>query len=218
MIKVKINNKTHQIKRLSELTTDQFNRMYLDGNVDDLLKYLAFFVDMQYEEFIKSDIKCDNLESLHFQIFDVNPEEVIKREKEVLEYKGQKIKTEDIQLNNVGKHYLYDMYFQLYRDDRINIFELSVRALAIAFLPEDKSADMSEAENIYRELKKSNWMQILPVGFFLFKRYKRKRISSWRLWIHSTLILKAIHLKALYSTKKASSIQKKQRSKNYAKY
>ena len=216
MIKLKINGDTHLIKPLSELSFDQFNRMYLDGNVDDLLKYLAFFVEMDYNDFIKSDLKCANLDSLHYQIFDVNPEEIIKRNKEVLIFNGEQIKTEDIQLNNVGKHYLYDMYFQLYRNDNINIFELSIRALSIALLSDKESADMLAAEDNYDELKKSNWMQVLPVGFFLFKKYKRKKINSLRLWIHYTLILKAIRLKALFSTKKASSIQKKRRSKNYA--
>lgn len=192
---IAINKTKYEIPVTSDLTCSQFNKIFIINKVTSLDHYLSLFTDIEQEKILESKISSYTVSALHAFIFDVDIEETIKNKKNTFKYEGDIYKAKDLELDTFGKEYYYDLYLQRCKAGKINEFQLSLYALAIAITP---SLD-DTIEKIYNKLLTYSWIKVAPVSFFLLKKYKNKKKHLTTELKTFTRVLKVVKLKMLAS-------------------
>lgn len=212
MIPIKIDGKEFQIKKLSELSFWEFNEIIIKKECIDLPQYLAAQCDISVKRLLNSKLTTASMPALFQEVFNVVVDDVIKDKKETVEIQGAVRAMSNVEINTFGKSYLFELKRIKHEEKAINLYELSVYALAIGLSGE---GDGSDVEVIFNDLLKQNWMKVLPQAFFLHKTTKASRIGRVLLSMIYIGGLKAIRLKMAYYLKKLRKSEKKLRSKNY---
>jgi hypothetical protein len=175
---ITINKKAYEIKAISELTFEEFNKIVVLGSATDLKEYLALFCDIPLEELLASELKGASIPALHKMIFNVDIESVLKDKKHSLQWNDKTLLMSDISMKTLGNSYMFEIYRQAYEAKKINQYELCIYALAIALT---NTQDMSVINKACARLKQSNWMKVLPQGFFLVKNSSLRRINLMKI-------------------------------------
>lgn len=153
MIPIKINGKKYQIKSISELTTSDFIEL---SKIEDLtfVKYIAFQTGLSLEEAFYC-VTSNAIEKGIGIMPDVTVLKFCKRfdKKKLIETVGQRHQLETC--NKTG-------------------LELLVYALAVA---QAKSNNSDDVDHLYRLYMQQPFHEVLPSGFFFFKKYRFGRQS-----------------------------------------
>lgn len=205
MITLKINGKTRNITPVSKLSFKAFNRIIIEGKVTDLKDYLSIYLDMDLAELMDAEIKSNSLPALHQSIFDVDFEEAIKTTPKTFTYEDHIYLVDEIRLSTFGKNYFFDLFHTQQKQGKINAYELSLYALAIAV---SKNNDIGEVEKIYQDLSQKNWRLVLPAAFFLLKRFIKRRKGSILLLIRFIMELKRIKWLSMSSLRRLSRLER----------
>lgn len=193
MVRLNINGKNHSITPVSKLSFESFNRIIVQGKVSDLKDYLCLFTDMPISELMEAEIKTASMPALHQSIFDCDIEETIKRKPNTFtSNSGEIFILDELRLNTFGKHYWFDLYTQLHKQGKINLYQLYLYALSIAI---SSGNDMKAVEVVYKDLQVRKWVDVLPAAFFLGRKFAKKKKGSIKSWITSMLELKEITLR-----------------------
>jgi len=203
-MRIKINGNSFDIKSISNLSFNEFNKILIEGKVASLDEYLALFTEIPIDQLLKSKIKGVTIEAVHKFIFNIDIEKQLKEHKDTVTHRDMVYLVEKLELETFGKAYYYDLYFQRYKANQINHYQLCMYALAIALSP---TLD-DNIEQIYNELSLEKWTEFLPVAFFLAKKYRKPRTDSIKLLIACTLGLKMIKWRT-YLLKKKLTLQAK---------
>lgn len=174
---VKINKKPYSLKPVSKMTFDEFNKIIVKGKVTDLTEYLSLYCDIPADELIHSKLQGASIPALHQSIFNVNISQVMKERKDTVKYDDTIYLVRELALETFGQQYMFDMYRQ---EKDLNIYELSIYALAIAL---SESMDTTMIEHYYSKLCAMPWIKILPQGFFLAKKFSGSRMNSLKLYL-----------------------------------
>jgi hypothetical protein len=206
MLRLNINGKNHSITPVSKLSFDSFNRIIVQGKVSDLKDYLSLFIDIPISEMMDAEIKASSMPALYQSIFDLDIEGTIKRKPKTFTSNGGEVFIiDELRLNTFGKHYWFDLYMQLYKQEKINLYQLYVYALAIAI---STGNDMKAVDVVYKDLIVRRWVEVLPAAFFLGRRFSKKKKGSIRLWITSILELKEITLRGMLTLRRLRHTEK----------
>ena len=205
-MKVRIDNREFQIKRLSELSFFEFNEIILKAKAVDLPDYLSVQCNIPVKDLMESELRGISLPSLYAQLFDVNIDDIISDKKKTIEFRDSIRSMSSVSINSFGKSYSFELRSQKVNEDNGSIYELSLHALAIALSDDPEAGDSGE---IYKELCSMNWMKVLPQAFFLFKLTKTSRIK--RLLLSMTYIggLRVIRSTMEFCLKRLRELEKK---------
>lgn len=190
MVKLKLNGKKYSVKSVSELTFNEYNRVIIKAKALDLPEYLAVMTGILPEKIMNAKLDGASLPAIYNTLLDVQDHNaVVKTKKHTVEFRGEIISMDSIELDTVGKSYLFSTVCS---SKKLNDFEKSVYALAVGLA--DK-LDMEEVRGIYQELIQINWRNVLPQGFFLLKKQTKGRLESLVLSLNCTVRLKKIQRK-----------------------
>ena len=200
MQKIKINGARYSIPSISELTFYQFNEIIVKGQVTTFAEYISIFIDLPMDELMKSEFSGASLPSLNQLLFNVDIDSVMSEEKKTVKYNDINYAMSDLSPGTFGKNYYFDLFHGSQRNGRINYYELCIYALATGLAKEN--AGMIEINEIGVKLGLMNWMEVLPQGFFLAKKYSKSRKISIKWWLNCILPLKVTKWKMkLYGRK-----------------
>jgi hypothetical protein len=173
-MKIKVNGKGYEVRSLSQLSFDEFNKVLVKAKVSGLDEYLSIFLNMEKVDLMNAKIKSYTVEALHRFIFDIDVTDKVKNPPRVIEYDDRHYTLESLDLDTFGKSYYYDLYKQREKAGQINQYQLYMYALAIALSP---TLD-DEIEKIHKTLCSSKWTHYLPAAFFLAKKYRPRSMHS----------------------------------------
>lgn len=191
MIEITINKKPYKIKSISELTFAEFNKIFVLAKVTDIREYLSVMTDISIEDLMSSVMTGATLETLYTLIFNVDIEATIKQEKATIKQGGKIHLMTDLSLETFGKAYYHDLYLQKYNAKVLNEYEIFIYSLAIALV---ENLD-NGIEGTYNELAAMRWTDVLPQGFFLAKRYRRRSMTLTQHWKACILTMRKTNLK-----------------------
>jgi len=197
-MKLNINGKRHSVKSLSELTFKEFNKVLVKAKVGGLDEYLSVFLDIDKNELLGSKIKSYTLDSIHKFIFDIDVTAHIKTIPKAIMWKEKAYMVADLSLDTFGKAYYYDLYFQRYKAQQLNEYQLGLYALAVALTD---SLD-EKIEITYAQMEEEKWTKFLPTSFFLLKKYRKPKRFSIMLLIRYTWGLRLIRWRINSSKRK----------------
>lgn len=172
-MKLTINNKTHSITPISQLSVAEFLRIVVKGKVATLPEYIAIITDEQVEEIMKSQLEAASAPFIHQSVFDVAVEKELKQHKDAIMLKDEIHLMRDLTLKSFGKSYFFDLYLQQFIEKKINEYELCVYTLAIALC--DELSD--KVEQTYQQLIKMNWRKVLPQAFFFGQKVQESETN-----------------------------------------
>lgn len=195
---LRINNKKYDIKYLSELTFEEFDKIMVDGEVSNLPEYLACFTDISIKDLLDGQVRGTSLPALHQRIFNVDIEDVIKDKKDTLKFKDEIYSVDSLRHDTFGKHYHFELYHSVYSQKKFSFYRLCIYALAVALTDEMDAKKINEAAN---RLMRRKWVEVLPQGFFFVKKLSRSKRRSISLWAACTILSKKIKWKIKYSRK-----------------
>ena len=198
--KIKLNNKPFDIPSVSELSFKQFNEIIVKGDVTDLKEYISLFTNIDMATLMASDFSGASLPALSQSIFDVEVDKVMNDEKETVTIEGKTIAISSLSHATFGKNYYFDLYHGLKKHDKINMFELCLYALAIALTPD--AGSMKDIGEKYKQFEETNWMKVLPQGFFLARRYSQTKRNSIALSVSCIVQSKLMTWKINFSKRK----------------
>lgn len=194
-MKIKVNNKSHEIPAMSKLDFETFNKVILKKEIFNLNEYIAIFADMPVEELMDAQIKTFSMPALHNSLFDIDVESTIKTKPKTFCFDENIYLLEQMTLSTFGQNYIFDLYYGKYNEKKINFYELCVYALS-CYLTRDYST--AEVQKNYDILKLQDWRTMLPVAFFLAQKFLKKKSGFLKLWILYTVELKKIKLLSQY--------------------
>ena len=206
MIKIKLNNHPFEIQSISELTFSNFNRIMIKAKVSQLAEYLSLFSSLDVGELMESEFKGASIPTLYASIFDCDIKAILKTKFETFKYEGETVILKDIKISTYGRQYFFSLYYEQYKADKINIYELSLFCLAICLSSDQDGEDISK---IYKELSLMNWRDVLPHSFFLLKKFLNRKSGSWKASIRYTMELSVIRWSGVFQMKKLISTEKK---------
>lgn len=159
MIKVTINNKKVSLPTIEELTVSQYIKFVkTDMN---LISYLSVCLNKTYKEAF--DMKLKNIPLLNKRIGKLKdytkapvPKHIIVNDKLHL--------IKDIDISTVGQRFMIEENGRKLKDEELFCFILAIGIV------EDKM-NVDEINKLKRKLMKQPYLNILPVGFFLAKRF-----------------------------------------------
>jgi len=204
MIKLKINGVGYNIPPVSKLTFDEFNKIRIKGDNNNVIDYISAYTQTPKDDLMRAQMKVASPAALHQSIFDIDEDKELKERKLVLKYDGTFYELDHLAINTFGKSYHFELYRQQYAQDKINNYELCLYALAIAL----SDVVDKDIEVIYRELKHYHWTQVLPHSFFLGKMFCGSMINSFLLSMRCISALKTTRLKTLISRKELERLEK----------
>lgn len=205
-MKIIIDKKSHDILPMSKLSFEAFNKIIVKEEIFELKEYIALFVDMSVKNLMDSEIKTFSMAALHASIFDIDIEKTVKTKPETFYYENDTHILLEMTLSTFGQNYIFDLYYEKYRAKKINYYQLCVYALS-CYLSKEYST--REVKKHYDELKKMEWRIILPVAFFLGKKFLRKKNGFLKQWLTYTSGLKKMTLLSSYKMKSYKSSIKK---------
>ncbi len=188
-MKIKVNNKSHEIPPISKLSFETFNKVFVEKEVFDLKGYISLFVDMPVEELMTAELKAAQLPLLHAAIYDVDIEKRIKSYPNTLKFQGDIYMIKEMSLPTFGQNYIFDLFYDKFKSKEINEYQLCLYATACSISKEYSTGDV---ESIYKELSLMPWIKVLPASFFLGRKFSKKKASSIMRWVIFTLGLKRI--------------------------
>ena len=206
MIKIKLDGTKYEIPSVSELSFKDFEHKVFKDNVMKLPEYLSIFTGFGVEQLMSSEFSGLSVPSLHQMIFDVDIEKELRVGFETITFRGKVYEIKDLLINDFGKHYFFGLHFENYRAKKISFYQLSIYSIAVALSTEK---DLKQVQEIYEELIEMNWREILPQGFFLLKKYLKKKEGSIKVWIHFMKILKRIRFQNKSEMKRLKLMEKK---------
>ena len=205
MVDLTINKERVSVKRLSELSFKELNEIILEGEALTFPEYLSFFCKIDKDELLNAEYKGKSLTSVYAQIFNVNIEKVVKDNKETIRFRDKVYLMRDLSVNTFGKNYMIDLKRKQMQAETINRYEFSLYVLACG-LSQDRTGE--DIPQIYKELKESNWMEVLPQGFFLNKSIAPSRIKRAVLSLNYTLRLRWINLTIIFYLRKLRKLER----------
>ncbi len=205
-MKIKVNNKSHEIPPISKLSFETFNKVFVEKEVFDLKGYISLFVDMPVEELMTAELKRAQLPVLHASIFDVDMEKKIKTPPNTLKFKGDIYMIKEMSLATFGQNYIFDLFYDKFKRKEINEYQLCLYATACSISKEFSTGDV---ENIYEELSAMPWVKVLPASFFLGRKFSKKKGNLLTQWAIFTLGLKKMKLLSSYRMTKLRYSQKR---------
>lgn len=205
-MKIKVNNKSHEIPAMSKLSFETFNKVIFVNEIFELKEYIAVFADMPIDELMNAEIKTFSMPALHALLFDIDVEKTIKTAPDTFYFDNDTHLLQQMTLSTFGQNYIFDLYYGKYNEYKINFYQLCVYALS-CYLTKDYST--SEVQKTYDILKLQDWRIMLPVAFFLARKFLRKKKGFLRLWILYTAELKKIRLLSRYRAKSSRHSVKK---------
>ena len=191
---LKINGKKHNVKPISQLSFEEYNRIVIQGKVATLPEYIALITDYPVEDVMQSEIEASSTPYIHQMIFDCDVQKELKEKRETVKVRDETYLTNELTLKSFGKSYYFDLYLQKHVEKKINEYELAMYALAIAI--SDELSD--KVEQVYQDLANQNWRKVLPQAFFLAVKSRRLRPISIKLLKASMQELKKTHSKTRY--------------------
>jgi len=198
-MKIKVNNKSHEIPPISKISFATFNKVFVEKEVFDLKGYISLFVDMPVDELMTAKLKDTQLPLLHASIYDVDIEERIKKYPNTLKFKGNIYMVKEMSLVTLGQHYIFDLFYDKFKRKEINEYQLCLYATACAI---SKQYSTDEIQGIYEELSAMPWIKVLPASFFLGRKFSKKKANLIMRWVIFTLGLKRIkHLSSYRMTR-----------------
>ena len=123
-MKIKVNNKSHEIPPISKLSFETFNKVFVEKEVFDLKGYISLFVDMPVDELMTAELKAAQLPMLHALIFDVDMEKKIKTPPNTLKFKGDIYMIKEMSLATFGQNYIFDLFYDKFKRKEINEYQL----------------------------------------------------------------------------------------------
>ena len=205
-MKIKINNKSHEIPAMSKLSFETFNKVIVKEEIFNLNEYIAVFADMPVNELMDAEIKTFSMPALHASLYDIDVEKTIKTAPDTFYFNKDTHLLKQMTLSTFGQNYIFDLYYGKYIEDKINFYQLCVYALS-CYLTRDYST--AEVQKNYDILKLHDWRIMLPVAFFLARKFLRKKKGFLRLSILYIVELKKIRLLSRYQAKSSRSSIKK---------
>jgi len=194
-MKIKVNNRSHEIPPISKLSFETFNKVFVEKEVFDLKGYISLFVDMPVGELMTAELKAAQLPLLHASIYDVDIENRIKNYPNTLKFKGTIYMIKEMSLATFGQNYIFDLFYDKFKRKEINEYQLCLYATACAI---SKEYSTGEVEEIYEELSSMPWIKVLPASFFLGRKFSKKKANLIMRWVIFTLGLKKIKLLSSY--------------------
>ena len=188
MKRIKINGEPYNVPSVSELTFNQFNDIIVIGKVTDLREYIALFTNIEIGDLMKSEFSGASLPALNKMIFNVDIDSVMTDKKNVVKFKEEFYSMDELNHATFGKDYFFDLYHSRQKAEQINFFQLCMYSLAVALASDTDG--MTEIGKNYERLCNRNWMEVLPQGFFLAKKYSKGTKDLMRLWANCILPLK----------------------------
>lgn len=207
MIKLKLNGKKYQIPPISTLSFKELNKVVLKNNATELPEYISLYTGLNVIEVMNAEFTGLDVPSIYHSIFDVYFEKEIKTKYDTVTIKDKVYEVDKLVIDTYGKHYFFGLYYDSMKQGKINIYELSVYALAIAVSP---SHDMGEIEILAKEISEMNWRDILPQSFFLLKKFSKKKRSFWIQSIRYTWGLKKITWQVKLEIHRLKRMERKQ--------
>lgn len=202
-MKLKINKQVYNIPKYSELTTNEFCRIAA-AKVVNIPEYISLFTEIPLDTLMNAEYKSPSNTYVFASIFDVDVSKAIKEKRFTFEYEGQVMELKKLEFKTFGQAYLFDIYHQKNREEKISDFELFAYALSIAISSDPSLADVEE---IKRKLDKRNWLSVIPHGFFLAKRFWSKRRPLINPSIAYTWAFNEISTKTLLSLQKLKKLE-----------
>ena len=210
---IKINGKAHAILPLSKLSFFSFNEILIKKEVYDLKEYIAIFTASEMDKLMNSKIDTISMPALHANIFDIDIHKTIKSPPKTFMWSDKVYLLQDMALLTFGDNYIFDMFYEKFKSEEINQYELGLYALSVFLCHNTHGKDeMYDTENvgkIFNELCKMPWKEVLPVSFFLAKKLLRKKKGFMRWLIVYTMVLKKATLQSRYQMPVFKSLVKK---------
>lgn len=210
-----INGQKHHIIPLSKLDFNSFNKIIVDKEVFDLKEYISIFIDLPIDDLMNAEIRSISMEALHASIFDIDIKNAIKSTPKTFEFDNHTYYVDKMTLSTFGQNYIFDLYFEKYKAGDLNIYEISLIAIACHIC---KSYDMGEVDSIYKKLCKLKWVDVLPTAFFLVKKFLKKKKGSPKLWIFYMLELSRMKLLSQYRMQKHQNLVRNLFPKRFVKF
>jgi len=201
-----INKKTHTVIPISKLTFNSFNQILVEREVFDLKGYISLFVELPVDELMSSEIETISMPALHASIFDIDIKKQVKSTPKTFKYGEHTYIVDEMTLSTFGQNYIFDLYYEKYKEGKLNIYEISIYAVACHIT---KTFDMSEVDRIYNDICSMKWVDCLPAAFFLARRFLRKKKGSRLLSIAYTVELTRMRLLSRYRMIKHQSLVRK---------
>ena len=172
---IKIDNIKYHIKKISELSVKEYSLIIQSNMNYDILSYLEVFTNQKIKsKEVKSNINLADLQSL---IFDLSVDYRKIEKPNIFIYKSNQFLTDELLCNTYQTHYIFDVYRNMYNTQKISIIEFLTYSVAIMlerkiYYKNDFNTD--KINEIYENLLNYEWTKILPLGFFLQKKLRKK--------------------------------------------
>ena len=185
---IKINNKKYNVKPFSQLSVLEYVQIVDKVRYVDLISYISALVGFEIDS---ANVEMKNIEVAEHLLLDADIDFSKIDAPNIFEYnKGLHIVTQ-LDKGTFGNKYVFNLYRRQFDSEQISIVMLCVYALAITLSQEDEYADIDE---IVKRLMRMSWQVVLPIGFFLCKKLKNKKM-------YLTIFLKKLIVRLLYSMK-----------------
>lgn len=185
---IKINDRKYNVKPFSQLSVLEYTQIVDKVRYVDLVSYISALVGFEIDS---ANVEMKNIEVAERLLLDADIDFSKIDMPNIFKYnKGLHIVTQ-MDSGTFGNKYVFNLYRRQFDSEQISVVMLCVYALAITLSKEDEYADI---DKIVMRLMRMSWQVVLPIGFFLCKKLKSKKM-------YLTIFLKKLIVRLLYSMK-----------------